>query len=84
MKTLWNSRQSREIFLEIVNTCSSTGVLALALDLLCRNCWAFVDANTAKQKGRSDRVSGYDAGSSSMRTTRRMNAWQQANQHDWY
>lgn len=84
VKTLWNSRQSRDIFLEIVNTCTSTGVLALALDLLCRNCWAFVDASTTKQKGRSDRVSGYEAGGSSMRTTRRMNAWQQANQHDWY
>ena len=83
VKTLWNSRQSRDIFLDIVNTCTSTGVLALALDLMCRNCWAFIDASTSRQKGRGDRPSGYDAGSG-MRTTRRMNAWQQANQHDWF
>jgi hypothetical protein len=83
VKTLWNSRQSREIFHEIVNSCSTTGFLALALDLLCRNCWAFVVANTTKQKGR-DRTPGYDAEVPSMRTTRRMNAWQQANQGDWF
>lgn len=84
VKTLWNSRQSRDIFFEIVNTCSTTGILALALDLLYRNCWAFVDASTSKQKGRGDRAPGYDAEGSSMRTTRRMNAWQQANHHDWF
>jgi hypothetical protein len=84
VKTLWNSRQSRDVFLEIVKSCSTTGVLALALDLLCRNCWAFIDSNTSKQKGRGERVSAYDVGVPSMRTTRRMNAWQQANHQDWF
>lgn len=81
VKSLWNSRLSREIFHEIIRTSSTTGFLALALDLLCRNGWAFVDANG--QKARRS-VSGFDvAPAPSTRTTRRMNAWQQANQ-DWF
>jgi hypothetical protein len=83
VKTLWNSRLSREIFLEITNQCSTTGVLALALDLLCRNCWAFINSNTVKQNGRVDKKPMYDMGVTT-RATRRLNAWQQANQQDWF
>jgi hypothetical protein len=53
--------------LEIVKSCSTTGVLALALDLLCRNCWAFHTIQTHQSKrGVSERVSAYDAGVPSM------------------
>jgi len=34
---LWNNLTCRQVFLEIVKTCPTTGLLALALDLLCRN-----------------------------------------------
>jgi hypothetical protein len=103
--SLWNSRESRAIFREIVNSksfvvflavpyaschshicllcCSyllastTTGVLALAFDLLCRNCRAYLDANKLSEPRKSF------AAPAPMRMTRRMNAWQQANQ-SWY
>eukprot|EP00546_Thalassionema_frauenfeldii_P016880 CAMPEP_0178899764 /NCGR_PEP_ID=MMETSP0786-20121207/3086_1 /TAXON_ID=186022 /ORGANISM="Thalassionema frauenfeldii, Strain CCMP 1798" /LENGTH=1483 /DNA_ID=CAMNT_0020570667 /DNA_START=44 /DNA_END=4492 /DNA_ORIENTATION=- len=37
--TLWNSRASREVFLHIMQESSTTGFLALGLDLIFRNCW---------------------------------------------
>lgn len=81
--TLWNSRESREVFLHIIRESSTTGFLALGLDLVFRNCWAYVNAN--KPSGTTRRaVSTIDASSApSTRSTRRMNAWQQASQ-DWY
>jgi len=82
MKTLWNSRQSREIFHEVVSTCSTTGVLVLALDLLCRNGWTYVESN--QPKGRRAAAAADASPAAGMRTTRRMNAWQQANQQDWF
>eukprot|EP00547_Thalassionema_nitzschioides_P013554 CAMPEP_0194249628 /NCGR_PEP_ID=MMETSP0158-20130606/20923_1 /TAXON_ID=33649 /ORGANISM="Thalassionema nitzschioides, Strain L26-B" /LENGTH=1526 /DNA_ID=CAMNT_0038986183 /DNA_START=14 /DNA_END=4591 /DNA_ORIENTATION=- len=80
--TLWNSRESREVFLHIIQESSTTGFLALGLDLIIRNCWAYVNAN--KPTGNTRRaVSTTDTSSApSTRSTRRMNAWQQANQ-DW-
>jgi len=79
--TLWNSRQSRDVFLYIMEKSSTTGFLALGLDLISRNCWAFANAN--KPRGRRA-VSIIDTSSApNTRSTRRMNAWQQANQ-DWY
>lgn len=93
---LWNSAESRAIFREIVSgrlDCAgvavvirllnknpfadsrTTSVLALALDLLCRNCRAFLDAHKMPEirEARAPLP---------RRTTRSMNAWQQANQ-DW-
>lgn len=34
---LWNSTASRAVFIQIVSNCNTTGFLALAFDLLCRN-----------------------------------------------
>jgi len=40
---LWNSPETRSIFLEVTKSTTSIGVLALALDLLCRNCKVYLD-----------------------------------------
>lgn len=39
---LWNSRTARAIFLHIIGTCSTTGFLALGLDLLYRNTFKYL------------------------------------------
>jgi hypothetical protein len=83
--TLWNSRQSRDVFLEIIRNSKTTGFLALGLDLLCRNCWAYVEAS--KPRGRSAAAATTSASAYELapgrRSTRRMNAWQQMNE-DWF
>mmetsp|Transcript_12986 Transcript_12986/g.18141 ORF Transcript_12986/g.18141 Transcript_12986/m.18141 type:complete len:302 (-) Transcript_12986:406-1311(-) len=91
VRGLWNSRQSREVFIEIVHSSTTTGFLSLALDLLCRNCWAYVDANKLSQSSRSSRSASNNAANIEAavpsRQTRRMNAWQQANMDsadNWY
>jgi hypothetical protein len=74
---LWNSRESRAVFQEIVKSAKTTGILALALDLLCRNCRAYLDRNKISEPRQSV------AASQAPRTTRRMNAWQKSNEA-WY
>merc|ERR1712130_519289 len=73
--TLWNSRQSREVFLYIMQESSTTGFLALGLDLILRNCWAYVNAN--KPSGRRAVPLYEEPSVPTTRSTRRMNAWQQ-------
>lgn len=78
VRGLWNSPASRAVFIHIVSECKTTGFLALALDLLCRNTAQFL------QKHKTLKVrKEIDYQSTSTRTTRRRNAWQQANSDDW-
>ena len=57
-----------------VSDCETTGMLALAFDLLCRNTMAFLSAHKLLN------VKAEPKHQPSTRSTRRMNAWQQANQ----
>eukprot|EP00586_Coscinodiscus_wailesii_P011227 CAMPEP_0172499610 /NCGR_PEP_ID=MMETSP1066-20121228/128591_1 /TAXON_ID=671091 /ORGANISM="Coscinodiscus wailesii, Strain CCMP2513" /LENGTH=435 /DNA_ID=CAMNT_0013273427 /DNA_START=45 /DNA_END=1352 /DNA_ORIENTATION=+ len=70
---LWNSREARPVFLEIMQSCTSVGFLALGLDLICRNCDAYLA--TAKELARPSKSPVYQ----SYIGTRRQNAWQQRN-----
>ena len=74
IRGLWNSPESRAVFYEIVSQCKTTGFLALAFDLLCRNTTAFLSAHNLLN------VKAEPKHQPSTRSTRRMNAWQQANQ----
>jgi hypothetical protein len=95
---LWNTPESRAVFHEIVNSKScvvifilrivllltafadskTTGFLALAFELLCRNTTAFLAAHKLLN------VKEEPAHQPATRSTRRLNAWQQANaEADW-
>uniref|UniRef100_A0A7S4JIP1 DDT domain-containing protein n=1 Tax=Odontella aurita TaxID=265563 RepID=A0A7S4JIP1_9STRA len=78
IKVLWNSRDSRHIFREIMSSCTTVGFLALGLDLIGRNCQAYLDGTkpvvTRKSTYRQSRQSSFEQPAV---TTRRMNAWQQ-------
>ncbi len=41
---LWHCQDSRAVFQEIISTSDSLGIFALGLDLLCRNCQAYLEA----------------------------------------
>jgi hypothetical protein len=101
VNALWNSRESRAIFREIVGcesngsflccnckvlcrslthyfpylyaATTTTGFLALALDLLYRNCRSYLDTNKLSEPRKS-------FAAPAPRMTRRMNAWQKANE----
>lgn len=79
---LWNSPSSRAVFIEIVSSCKTTGFLSLALDLLCRNTLKYLQRHKLLNTRNSYAASSHAPISS--RATRRMNAWQQANQEDWH
>jgi len=72
---LWNSPMSRVVFIEIVSTCKTTGILALALDLLCRNTTKYLQAH--KLLNLKSPIHTEDFEPVSNRRSRRMNAWQQ-------
>jgi DDT domain/Williams-Beuren syndrome DDT (WSD), D-TOX E motif len=84
---LWNSRESRKVFLEILRRSQTVGILFLALELVCRNTRVYIVKNGAGGKaGRRTTaavsgeggVPGYEQYVPlPQRTTRRMNAWQQ-------
>ncbi|CAJ1925855.1 unnamed protein product [Cylindrotheca closterium] len=57
MNRLWNSRESRNVFHEIVKSAKTVGFLVLALDLVCRNAYVYLEAN--KIKTTSTRSSAY-------------------------
>lgn len=75
VKTLWNSPTARAVFIEIVNRCSTTGMLALALDLLCRNTTKFLQTHKLLNV-KTESASWFDEPVTGRRT-RRQNAWQQ-------
>lgn len=75
---IWNNPTSRLVYIEIVSACSTTGFLALALDLLCRNTMKFLQTHKLLNvRAESD---FYDEVPTTTRRTRRMNAWQQKQQ----
>lgn len=78
---LWNSSTSRAVFLHIVNGSKTTGFLALALDLLCRNTMKYLQTHNLLNVRGGDNAAA--AMATSNRTTRRMNAWQQQ-QSSWH
>ena len=43
VKGLWNSYDTRQIFREIISSSKTVSVLALGLDLICRNAQAYID-----------------------------------------
>ena len=43
VKGLWNSDDTRQIFREIISTSKTVSVLALGLDLVCRNAQAYIE-----------------------------------------
>lgn len=43
VKGLWNSQDAREIFKEIIRVSKSVSILALGLDLICRNAQAYIN-----------------------------------------
>ena len=65
----------------------SIGFLSLALELVCRNTRSFLVANKVKgavATSASTMQGGYEQYAPlPMRTTRRMNAWQQSQESDW-
>ena len=42
VKGLWNNSDTREIFREIISVCKTVSILALGLDLICRNSQAYI------------------------------------------
>lgn len=65
--SLWNSPETRAIFLEIIESSTSVPVLGLGLDLMCRNCETYLRATKS--------MTSYSH--EPPRSTRRQNAWQQ-------
>lgn len=93
---LWNSPTSRAVYLEIVKESKTTGMLALALDLLVRNTMKYLQNSKTVATTRSSRSNANTADTTSsstnnynnyadrpVRSTRRMNAWQQQQQQDY-
>jgi len=90
---LWNSEESRMIFRKMISSCTTCCFLALCLDLLYRNCQAFLQRNKPTITRNSIDSAYYATNAirvtrssfenpSQQPTTRRMNAWQQ--QHTPY
>jgi DDT domain/Williams-Beuren syndrome DDT (WSD), D-TOX E motif/WSTF, HB1, Itc1p, MBD9 motif 1 len=77
---LWNSPSVRAVFLHIVEHSKTTGFLALALDLLCRNTMKYLQTHNLLNARGIDNAS-VDLMTTN-RNTRRMNAWQQQ-QNQW-
>jgi Williams-Beuren syndrome DDT (WSD), D-TOX E motif len=91
---LWNSPFSRAVYIAIVNRSSTTGVLALALDLLVHNTLQYlqthklVSTRTSRSSfGTTERsgIANFAETSNTrrpLRATRRMNTWQQQQHND--
>uniref|UniRef100_A0A7S2YBB6 DDT domain-containing protein n=1 Tax=Entomoneis paludosa TaxID=265537 RepID=A0A7S2YBB6_9STRA len=81
---IWNRPASRAVFIEIVSNAATTGLLALALELLSRNTTKYL-----KKHGLLNTRTQYaveEDFASSSRRPRRKNAWQSsaADTEDWY
>ena len=60
---LWHCYDSRAVFREIISSSSALGIFALGLDLICRNCQAYLDATkpTVTRKSASNNyTNNYD------------------------
>lgn len=79
-KGLWNSRASREVFLEIMKTCKTVGFLALGLELLTRNCLVYIDANSSTKNSlpSAPEFTPFDLGTAprSSRRSGALSSWQ--------
>lgn len=75
---LWNSPTSRAVFIHIVGKATSTGVLALALDLLYRNTTKYLQNHKLLNIKSESELSAMVP-----RNTRRRNAWQTMSA-DWF
>ncbi|GKY99904.1 hypothetical protein MPSEU_000944000 [Mayamaea pseudoterrestris] len=78
---LWNSKASRLVFLEIVTSSKTTGILALCLDLLCRNTMAYLRKhkllnNTEAGELFASEDYSYMDDTSGSRRVRGLNLWQ--------
>uniref|UniRef100_A0A7S2KTZ5 Uncharacterized protein n=1 Tax=Leptocylindrus danicus TaxID=163516 RepID=A0A7S2KTZ5_9STRA len=62
MASLWTLAQVRSVFLAILQHAAELGVLALCLDLLQRNCTAYIKSNTVKKSSRSASRANTDKG----------------------
>ena len=71
---LWRNPATRAVFIEIVSNAQTTGVLALALDLLCRNTMKYLQ----KHKLHNVRTQSYTDDILPPRASRRRNAWQES------
>ena len=83
---LWNSKETRAIFYQIVENATTTGFLSLALDLLCRNCQFYIDANKLTQNTRRSAPSEFylEASAVSSGRSTRTRRPIQTNTEDWY
>jgi len=83
---LWNSPTSRAVFLHIVDKATTTGFLALALDLLYRNAVQYLVThnllNVREGGDLSERGSTVTTSSGRATRTRRLNTWQQQQHQD--
>lgn len=86
VKGLWNSRETRNVFREIMSSCAAVGFLALGLDLIGRNCLTHLEATKPAVVTRKSSYGqrNFDQPAVGQRTTRRMNAWQQQHEESLY
>eukprot|EP00549_Striatella_unipunctata_P025697 CAMPEP_0118724858 /NCGR_PEP_ID=MMETSP0800-20121206/32824_1 /TAXON_ID=210618 ORGANISM="Striatella unipunctata, Strain CCMP2910" /NCGR_SAMPLE_ID=MMETSP0800 /ASSEMBLY_ACC=CAM_ASM_000638 /LENGTH=175 /DNA_ID=CAMNT_0006633505 /DNA_START=293 /DNA_END=820 /DNA_ORIENTATION=- len=88
---IWNTKETRNIFHEIVQSSTTTGLLSLAFELLCRNCDTYIKATQPPPRA-SRRQTAIEAQQLQQQLqqqqiqprvmTRRMNAWQMAQLED--
>ena len=83
---LWNRPESRAIYLEIVSRANTTGLLALALELLCRNTGKYLKKHGLLNTRTQQYSMEEDLVVTNTGRPRRRNAWQSsaADIDDWY
>jgi hypothetical protein len=62
VKGLWNNQDAREIFQEIIRKSKTVSILALGLDLICRNAQAYINrtkSSAVAQKSADSEQAGY-------------------------
>jgi len=65
VKGLWNNSDAREIFQEIISVSTTVSILALGLDLICRNAQAYINRTKSSvvQPANTEQISdGYGVG----------------------
>jgi len=83
---LWNHPRSRAVFIEIVSNAKTTGLLALALELLCRNTTKYLKKHGLLNTRTQQYAVEEEFETTSRGRPRRKNAWQSsaADTEDWY
>lgn len=80
---LWNSPESRSVFIYIVSNCSTVGMLALSFDLLCRNTTKYLRVHKLLNARTVEEDFGGTIEPIASRRSRRPNAWQSMPE-DWF